>query len=482
MILGRQDPIKDERALWPVLEVGKHSPLTLQRFRNFGLAIVAVALVTGACSLLRPYLLPSNLGAFYLLLVCWLAYQVGRGPALLASALGSACFDFFFIAPYNRFAISDQEYIFTFLSLLGVAWIIGSLTARAREQAAAALAGEREAVALLEFSRALSAARGEAAILQLTTERISERLDSPCFCSDQPDMHRTCYALRNSAGEALTWLSGTSLPAPEQAARYRSLETFAHQAALALERERLAVVAQAARLYQAEEKLQTTLLNCISHDLRTPLVAIQGTLESLHSGRDARLNPAERELLLANAIQETDRLNRFTANLMQISRLESGHLQLRLEPQDLGEVLEATLKQLRYPERVKVNLPDDLPLVMADFLLLQQAFWNLLDNALKFAPEGPIHIGAEPGDKTVEVRIRDFGPGVAEEQQGLIFQRFYRGNPDVKGSGLGLPISRGLVEAMRGRLIVEPARPGARFRMVLPSLDLVPTPDPVASN
>ena len=431
-----------------------------------------VALVSAVCFPLSRYLAPSNLCAFYVLLVCWLAYHDGRGPAVLASALGAAIFDFCFVHPYFAFELSDREYIFTFLSLLGVSLLISNLTARAREQAQAALNREQETNALFEFSRALSDAKGEAEIGTLLSQRLAQRLGGTVLfqpAGDGPESGAT-YELLSRSGESLGRLVWSDTP--RHPAETRLLETFARQTALALERERLAYRAQQAEIFDATEQLQTTLLNCISHDLRSPLVAIQGALESLQKDSANALPSQHRQLLLTNAIRETDRLNRFVANLMQMTRLESGHLLLRLEPQDLSEVVDGTLRILRQPARVKVDMPADLPLIRADFVLLQQALWNLLENALKFAPEGPIHIQAEVKGDSVQLSVRDHGPGIGLADQPLIFNRFYRGSGEVKGSGLGLPICRGLVNAMGGSVEVESAEPGARFRLTLPVADL----------
>jgi two-component system, OmpR family, sensor histidine kinase KdpD len=165
-------------------------------------------------------------------------------------------------------------------------------------------------------------------------------------------------------------------------------------------------------------------------------------------------------------------LNRFVANMLQMTRLESGHMQLRLEPQDLTEVVQATLELLRHPPRIEVRLPADLPLVQADFVLLQQALWNLLENALKFATSGIIEIGADVVGKDVELWVRDSGPGIPESERPLIYNRFYRGTTEIKGSGLGLPICQGVMQAMGGSIRMEDAAPGARFRLILKIAEL----------
>ncbi len=171
----------------------------------------------------------------------------------------------------------------------------------------------------------------------------------------------------------------------------------------------------------------------------------------------------QREALLDNALSESDRLNRIVGNLLHMTRLESGVMKANLQPQEPGEIVEMTLNMLRHPQRVRVNLPEDPPLIAVDFGLMQQVLANLLENALKFTPpDSPVDIGMEVGPRA-ELWVRDYGKGVPVAEREAIFERFFRGRHEVSGSGLGLSICKGLVEAQGGELRVEPAQPGARF-------------------
>lgn len=468
------------------------TPRPAWRWSRYLRAVVLVFLVTALCFPISLALAPTNLVMLYLLVVTVAAYWLGRGPSALASALSVALFDFCFVPPYYTFVVSDKQYVVTFLGLLAVALVISTLTARAREQAWGARQREEETATLFSLSRALSQALSEVEIGAVVADYASRQLKqnvtflppevSQNGITDEADRGVAVWAMQHKqpAGQGTATLTqakvlclpilsmdekhllgGLLLPlqTPLSPVRRRLLETFGRQAALALERARLSVSAQESDLLKATEKLQSALLNSISHDLRIPLVSISGALQALKD----EMPGEQREALLDNALSESDRLNRIVGNLLHMTRLESGVVKANLQPQEPGEIVEMTLNMLRHPARVRVNLPEDPPLVAVDFGLMQQALANLIENALKFSPpDSPVEIGLEVGPQA-ELWVRDFGQGVPEEEHELVFDRFYRGRHDVSGSGLGLSICKGLVEAQGGKLRVESADPGARF-------------------
>jgi two-component system sensor histidine kinase KdpD len=254
------------------------------------------------------------------------------------------------------------------------------------------------------------------------------------------------------------------------AAQRQQLEAQANLAALAVERARLADEANRAKVLGETEKLQTALLNSISHDLRTPLVSIQGVLDSLleveEGGENAVvLDRAARLDMLENAREETARLNRLVENLLDMTRLESGTLKLRLEPGDIQDVIGSALAHLDEPFKnrpVNVNLAERLPLIPMDFVLIEQVLVNLLDNAAKYSPPAaPIEIRVNCQDGEALIHIGDRGQGVAPDELERVFDKFHRvSRPgQVKGLGLGLSICKGIVEAHGGRIWAE-NRPG----------------------
>jgi two-component system sensor histidine kinase KdpD len=251
------------------------------------------------------------------------------------------------------------------------------------------------------------------------------------------------------------------------------LETFASQTALAIERAQLAEKAQRAEVQAEGERLRNALLSSVSHDLRTPLATIIGASSGLVEEGDD-LDPATRRDLARSIQQEAERLDRLVDNLLEMTRLESGAVAIRKEPQPLDGILGAALKRLEGPLRdrsLEIRLPPDLPLVPIDAQLIEQLFLNLLDNAVRYTPPGsPIDIRASVLPSTIVVELADRGPGFGPGEEKRIFDKFYRGRPvGVHGVGLGLAICRAIVEA-HGGAISAANRPGggALFRFTLP--------------
>jgi two-component system sensor histidine kinase KdpD len=260
------------------------------------------------------------------------------------------------------------------------------------------------------------------------------------------------------------------MQAPEQV---RQLETFSSQVALALERAQLAAEAQQAQLRVETESMRSSLLSSVSHDLRTPLASITGTATALLQG-EVTLDGATRRGLLETLCEEAGRLNRLVRNLLDMTRLESGALQVRKEWHSLEEIVGAALarvESLLQKHSVTVQLPEDLPLVPLDDILIEQVLINLLENAARHTPAGTsVHVTAGEGAGEVTLEVGDTGPGIPPGEEARIFGKFYRGAGAVPGgAGLGLAICKGIVEAHGGRIWVESgAGKGAVLRFTLP--------------
>ncbi len=235
------------------------------------------------------------------------------------------------------------------------------------------------------------------------------------------------------------------------------LEAFAGQAALALERVRLADETRKAQLLQETEKLQTALLNSISHDLRTPLVTITGALSSLDE-MDAELKPETRKSLIVNAREEADRLNRLVGNLLEMTRIDAGAIHLLREPCELQDLIGSALELFaeRAKDRpIRIDIPADLPLIPLDYVLMVHVLSNIIDNALKYSPAGsPIEISAAMEADQVALEVADHGIGIPQEDLTRIFDKFYRvRRPEsVSGTGLGLAICKGIVDVLGGQI------------------------------
>lgn len=495
----------------------------------YGWSAAVIGLVTAALfgiDVLFPSFAEANTAMLYLLAVVGVAMRYGRGPSVLASVLSVLAFDFFFITPQWSFAVSDTQYILTFAVMLAVALIISSLTVRFRRQAEAARLRERRTAALYAFSRELAGTRGLEQLLQATVRHIYEVFDSQViiFLATtgkrlQPWESVSGWWLDEATGRIFTpdsgeqgvaeWVFHYGEPAglgtgtlssaqslylplagsqgavgvlgvrPKDPRRFQApeqlhlLETFAAQAALAIERATLANAAQQERVRAETERMRASLLSSVSHDLRTPLAVITGTTSSLLAG-GAALDPATRDDLVRTAYAEAERLNRLVGNLLDMTRLEAGALQPRREWQPLEEVVGAAVvrAETAAPDHpITVNLPGDLPPLAIDGALIEQVLLNLLDNAAKHTPAGtPIELSARQINDTVEVSVADRGPGLPPGAEEQVFEKFFRADTrDRRGAGLGLPICRGMIEAHGGRIWAE-SRPGggAVFRFTLP--------------
>jgi two-component system sensor histidine kinase KdpD len=247
------------------------------------------------------------------------------------------------------------------------------------------------------------------------------------------------------------------------------LESFAHQIGLALEVDRLQESARQSQISVEAERLRSSLLSSISHDLRTPLAAILGSATTLL--QTGAPEPG-RELIL-NIREEAERLSRLVNNLLEATRLESGVVRLRKEPQAIEEVAGVALARLEKAlggREVKTDLPEHLPLVPVDAVLMEQVFVNLIENAVRHTPPGgPIEISARAEGESLVVAVSDRGPGLAADDLSRVFEKFYRAKTTAAGAGLGLAICKAILDAHDGRIWAENREGGgASFRFALP--------------
>jgi two-component system sensor histidine kinase KdpD len=426
-------------------------------------------------------------------------------------------FDFFFVPPRMTFVVADTQYLLTFLGLFVVGLVISTLVARARERAEVMRVREVQTASLYYLSRDLAASANIDAVLKAVLKNVEEalnaqvvimlpegeRLDimakSDGLVLDIKEQAVADWAFRNShpAGRATDTLVSANLiylplqtPASvlgvmgiklESPHDYHSQETrrlldaFATQAAMAMERIRFSRQAEQAQILQARENLERALLNSISHDLRTPLVSVTGVLYSLKED-GAHLSDQARRYLLDSACSEAERLNRFVGNLLDMTRIEAGAIRPNTELCDIQDLVGcalAAVEQRIGNRSVEIKLPDDLPMVSMDLVLMTQVLVNLLDNAHKYAPaESTIEVSAASENGWLALEVADRGPGVPEHDLKRVFDKFYRiPIPEgAGGTGLGLSICKGIVEAHGGRISAE-NRSGGGLRIVI----LLPT-------
>lgn len=463
-----------------------------------------VGVVTLIGELIHRYIVPTNLVMLFLLVVVIAAIRLGRGPAIVASITSVMAFDFLFVPPRLTFAVSDTQYLLTFAALFIVGFVISNLVAQTREQAEAALRRESQTAAVYALSRDLAAAVGLEAITQIVIIHTGETFDrevaiflpagesqqliaqavSPGFNLDEDKLAVATWAFQHGqlAGRGTDTLPAADtryLPlktargvvgvlaiklarsgqasTPEQR---RLMETFASQTALAIERAQLAEQARQAHLLRETEKLQAALFDSLSHDLRTPLASITGSLSSMLDV-ETHLDSETRRDLLRTAYEEADRLNRLVGNLLDMTRVQAGALRLAPQPCDLQDLVGVALQQFNLALRqrpVKIELSPNLPLVPLDFVLMTQVLVNLLDNALKYSPpESSLEIKVESDEREIKLHIADNGPGIPPADLPHVFDKFYRGQHlgRIRGAGLGLAISKGIVEAHNGQIRLD---------------------------
>jgi two-component system sensor histidine kinase KdpD len=477
-------------------------------------ATVLVSLTLGAAAALRALLDLPDPEMLFLLAVMLAAIRFGRGPSIVAAALSVACFDFFFVPPLYGFDVADRRYILTFATMFGVGFLLSELAGRLKRQERDAISREERTAVLYTLSRDLASAddpgqiaslasrhaaqvfAARAAILQPDSDGVLRVIGaSPAGTTlDAKDLGVAKWALEHSelAGLGTDTLPGSaSICAPLRIAnafgvlalqparrvglraeQRAFLDVFCRQVAVALERVRLAAEARTSSLRARTEEMRSSLLSAVSHDLRTPLASITGAATSLRD--DPNLSAATREELVDSICDEAVRLERLVANLLDMTRLESGALSLRRDWVPLDEIVGSALTRLEDrlgDRRVTVQLPSDLPLLLVDPVLLEQLFVNLLENAAKYTPPGtPIEISAKRDHETVAIEVVDHGSGLPSGSEEKVFDKFYRGpHVGVAGAGLGLPICRGIAEAHGGsiRALQRPGV-GAVFAIVLP--------------
>jgi len=495
---------------------GPSSPSVLTDWFGFLLAIAATAAATGLGVLIDPWLPVANISVAYLMAVLMVAMRAGLWPAIVTSVISFLCFNFFFTEPRWTFAISDTKNILTIVFFLIAAVIVSNMASRLRSQNQATRESARRTFNLYDFGRKVTAAAtvddvlwavvhhvaatthgrslmllpGEAGLSVVAGYPPEDQLDEKsaatakwAWSHGQPAGRGTATLptsdwlfLPLKTGRGPVGVLGVQMPdetgpaAPEQT---RLLETLADQAAVAIERTTLVADIEAARVATERERLRSALLSSLSHDLRTPLVSILGAASSLIS-YDEVLDTDSR-IELAQTIQdEADRLNRFVQNLLDMTKLGAGALKPRVDWVDLRDVVRAAVERSRRLARshiVKTDIAEDVPLLSIDAPLMEQVFFNLLDNACKYSPIGTtITVWGRRREDHVTLEVCDQGPGIPVDDREKIFDMFYRvmaTDSQSAGTGLGLAICRGIVEAHDGTVIAEPGLHGCGTCIVI---------------
>jgi two-component system, OmpR family, sensor histidine kinase KdpD len=483
-------------------------------------SLVAVAAALGVGRLIYSWFGIENVDLVFLTAIVAVAVRFGLWPSLLASVAASLGYNFFFMEPLYTFTIGDPNNVAAFFLFILMAALVSNVAARVRTQAVAALGRARTTESLYAFSRKLAGVGTLDDVLWATAYQIALMLKvrvvlllsdngSIAVKAGYPpedmladgDVAAAKWAWENNrpAGRGSDTLPGAKwLFLPMRTGRgaigvigidsdkpgplltpdeRRLLDALIDQGALAIERVYLVEDMDRVKRTVETERLRSALLTSISHDLKTPLAAVLGAAGTLRD-LSKRLGEAEKADLVATIIDESERLNRFIANLLDMTKLESGAVVPNMALHDLGEIVGSALRRatkILARHRVDVDLQADLPMLELDAVLFEQALFNLLDNAAKYAPaDTVIRVESWREQDVVCLRVLDEGEGIPADELEHIFDKFYRakkGDQVRAGTGLGLAISRGFVEAMRGTITAgnRADRNGAAFTISLPT-------------
>src|SRR6516165_1795622 len=488
--------------------------------RPYVVALVAVAIALGCGELVNHWIGVENVDLVFLTAVVAVAVRFGLWPSLFASLVSALAYNFFFLPPIYTLTITDPHNIAAFALFTIVALIVSNVGARSRLQTVSAQSRVRAVDTLYAFSRKLAGAGTLDDVLWATAYQTALMLKvrvvlllpsngsievkagyPPEDTLDEADLAAARWTWENdrAAGRGSDTLPGAKrlflpmhtgrgpigvvgidsdrpgpLLTPDQR---RLLDALMDQGALAIERVHLVEDMDRVKRTVETEHLRSALLTSISHDLKTPLASVLGAAGTLRD-LSGRLSEAEKTDLLKTIIDESERLNRFIANLLDMTKLEAGAVVLNTSPHDLREIVGSALRRadkILAHHRVELELGGDLPMLNLDAVLLEQAVFNVLDNAGKYSSEGSTILIRSLRDRdSVVLEILDEGTGIPPEDLEHIFDKFYRvqKSDHVRaGTGLGLAISRGFIEAMKGTIAAtnRKDRSGAVFTIRLPA-------------
>ncbi len=488
-----------------------------KRNRSFGSHYVLSILIIGAVAVFCIPLANNqnyHVVSFILLfVVSILSTFMGIGPVLLASTLSALVWNFLYIPPHYTFHIEKTEDILIFGLFFIIALVNGVLTTRVRRQEKIARERERRTNALFQLTKELSKASGTDDVLKVAIEEIRNHFSMEPFFILQDGNNILNSTGRLQKEKVLTpgeytvaeWVFKNARKAEAHTDRHPQTDytffpllgtrlnpgvlavkendsfgkeqksywdTFLAQITNALEREFLGELAQKVRFLDESDRLYKTLFNSISHELRIPVAAIMGASDSiLHSSTSDKVRSA----LCHEIFTASLRLNRLIENLLNISRLESGHISVRLDWYDMNDLINKVTEDLEEelkPFKLHVSIPEDMPLVRIDFGLMEQVLYNLLFNSTQYAPQkSEIKIQTGQKDHELIIKVSDEGPGFPENELRNVFEKFFRINGSKTGGlGLGLSIAKGFVEAHNGSIeAVNRAQGGARFIIKIPT-------------
>jgi two-component system, OmpR family, sensor histidine kinase KdpD len=453
-------------------------------------SVALIALTTLLFFALRDFLDTTLVALLYLIPIGIITTYGGFTPGIASALLSFFTFNYFFIKPYYTLAVHRPLDLVILIIFLVISVVLSRLVGQAQAGLAAANAREREATQLYELSTALAGLHDEYTVAQILGKQVSAlsqgeyvevNITGPQpvrFCLPQvgpptrpPELIVSIQAARSTLGKILLWRTAPVISQGET----RLIQTFASQAALALERARLAQAESRAKVLEESDRLKSAILSSVSHELRTPLSTIKAAASSLR-GHDVSWDSPARVELVAAIDDESDHLNMLVGNLLDMSRIEAGVLKPKREWNIMAEIIGgvlARMKHLAEEHKLEIDAPEELPLVPVDYVQMEQVFTNLLSNSLKYAPvDTVVRVCAQVEGESIHVLVSNQGPQIPREHLERIFDKFYRvtAADRVTGTGLGLSICKGIIEAHGGRIWAENLPDGLGFNFTLPLL------------
>ncbi|MFY9288106.1 MAG: sensor histidine kinase KdpD [Alphaproteobacteria bacterium] len=477
-------------------------------WRAFIEATMVVTFATGIAWGVSRMVDLSTLSMIYLIGILLVAVDRGWRVSFYASILSAVVFDFLFIPPRYSLGVTRSEDFLTLAFFLVVAFAIGFIGDKLQRQIQVTRRNAERTQALYDFNKALAAVATLDDILKSVAGHMAQNLKAKVVVLLPREERLEVAAtypedtkLDTASKAAMDWawrhgrpagLGSDTLPGaayyglplrsanetvgvvavhpfenqPFSPDQEHFLVSMASQSAIAIERAKLVTDIAQARLQTETERLRASLLSSISHDLRTPLVAILGATTSLRDYWD-KFDDKTRRDLFATIEDESDRLNRFVQNLLDMTQLVSGGLKLKRQPTDIQDLVGSALSKWRKQlgdRPLRLDIPNDLPLIDGDLAILERVLINIIDNACKYAPQDqPITINARREAHYLRLTITDRGPGIPEEDRDRVFDMFYRvkiGSTPASGAGLGLAICRGFIEVHGGRIMAQPGPDG----------------------
>lgn len=447
-------------------------------FRHRPGDILAALAVTGLTTWIIRFIEPQTTLAivvlFYLIPVGISAVRWGMLPGFLAAFASFLLINYFFTEPRLTFKIEQVEEIVALLAFLILTVTLSRLVSRMKDGLSQAKARENELSRLYELSASLLYLTHPEAIMNTLAQHTLDALnaDQVEILSEEPDNFLVCaretnrdhephqetipmQGERTIIGEIRIWRAQ-----PLSEAEKRLIRVFASQSSLAIERARLSTAEARAVILEESDKMKAALLSSVSHELRTPLATIKAAVSSLNSKTIPWNTEARKDLLLAIE-EETDRLNQLVGNLLNMSRIEAGALRLQRHWNALNEIATSAIQKARlasHTHKILMDIPEHLPLLFVDEVLMEQVFVNLIDNSRKYSPAGTIiRVAAHTEPDHMLVRVSNEGPAVPQEDLERIFEKFHRVTASDKtlGTGLGLSICKGIIEAHHGQIWAE---------------------------